>query len=432
MKKIVALLMAMLVFAACLAGCASKTGTPMMTLKKTELTENVFSLYLSRTKGTLCSAYVYGADALNDTFWDTKWDAEGKTYNEHYTDLVLQSAKNTLAALHVFEEKKLKLPKSTLEEIDKDLEELMEQDAGGSRAEFDSILAEYGANYDVLREAYVIEAKVNYLMDTLLGADGSLMGKEWINEYYEENYARFKQVFFYTSKLVYETDEDGQEIYYTSSGKIAYDTSAKPKTNAAGEAVKDANGDPIYLREDGKVAYDITKGVRRQKKDADGNPLREDLKGEELQAVLNQSKTLYQETMAGDTVGFEELIEEYNEDEAMAKYPNGYYMTADTRYDSPEVVKKLFEIQVGEVAWVRSDYGVHIIMRYELEKDGYDLETNQDFFKNRTTGTYLFLNELKNLWMNEYLEPYKKEIEILDEAVFDRINIKNVGANFYY
>lgn len=432
MKKIVALLMTALVISACLVACSSKTGKAMMTLEKAELSENVFSLYLSRMKGSLCSSYVYGSDALKDAFWDTKWDASGKTYNEHYTDLVLESAKNTLAALHVFEEKKLELPDSYLEEIDAEIEALMEQDAGGSRVEFDSILGEYGASYDVLREAYVIEAKVNYLMDTLLGEDGSLMGKEWINDYYEENYARFKQIFLYTSAYVYETDEDGQEIYYTSKGKIAYDTSATPKTDGSGNAVKDANGDQVYVNADGKVAYDITKGTRKQVTDAKGNPTRENLKGEELNAVIDESKAIYRQLMTGDTIGFEAMIGEYNEDKAMETYPNGYYMTAETEYDSPEVVAKLFEMEVGEVAWVRSEYGVHIIMRYELEEDGYDLKTNEDFFVNRNTGVYLFMTELKNLWMNEYLEPYKEKIEILDETVFEKVNIKNVGANFYY
>jgi hypothetical protein len=302
----------------------------------------------------------------------------------------------------------------------------MERDAGGSRVEFDALLADYGANYDVLREAYIIEAKVSYLMDDLLGEDGSLIGKEWLTDYYEENYARFKQIFFYTSVLVYETDADGQEIYYTSKGKIAYDTS---KTDSG---KKDANGDKIYVGEDGKVAYDITKGMRKQVKDSDGNPLRESLKGEKLEAVLDESKKVYGQLMEGDAIGFEELLKEYNQDEAMTTYPNGYYMTRDTQYDSPEVVKKLFELVDGEIAWVRSEFGVHIIMRYELEENGYDLDTNEDFFKDRTTGRYLFLNQVKSLWMNDYLAPYKENIKILDETIFDEINIKSVEANFYY
>jgi hypothetical protein len=432
MKKFLALGLAFLMLSVALAGCASKTGTPMMALEKTELSENVFALYLSRMKGTLCSSYVYGSEALKDSFWDTKWDSNGKTYNEHYTAQVLESAKRTLAALHVFEEKKLKLPESTLAEIDKELADLMEQDAGGSRVEFDSILGEYGANYDVLREVYLIEAKVKMVTDTLLGADGSLMGEEWINDYYEENYARFKQIFLYTSEYVFEKDADQQEIYYTESGRIAYDTTATPKVDALGNAVKDTKGDQIYVNADGKVAYDITKGTRKHVTDEKKNPIRKDLTGDALNAVLETSKTLYNQLMEGDAIGFEEMIKKHNEDEAMTKYPNGYYMTERTEYDSPEVVDKLFDMEEGEIAWVRSAFGVHIIMRYELEEKGYAMETNQGFFVNRNTGVYLFMPELKNLWMGDYLAPYMEKIEILDESVFDRVNIKNAGVNFYY
>ena len=426
MKKLLALAMAMLVMAACLVGCASKAGKPMMKLEKTEFSENVFSLYLSRMKGNLCRAAIYGSAGLKDAFWDSKWDTSGKTYNEYYTEQVLENAKNTLAALYLFDQNKMKLPEETLNEIDENLADLMERDAHGSRSEFDALLSDYGANYDVLREAYIIEAKVAYLMDDLLGEDGSLLGEEWLNDYYEDNYVRFKQIFFYTSAIQYDTDEDGQDIYYTSNGRIAYDTT---KTDS-GE--KDANGDTIYVKDDGTVAYDVTKGARKQRKGADDKPIREDLKDEKLNEVLDRSKAVYGQLMEGDTIGFEELLKEYNEDEAMTTYPNGYYMTEDTRYDSPEVVKKLFDMENGEIAWVRSEFGVHIIMRYELETDGYKLESNEDFFKDRTTGRYLFLDQVKSLWFNEYLTPYKEKIRILDESIFDEINIKSVEANFYY
>ena len=431
-KKILAFVMAMIVITACFVGCASKTGKTMMKLEKTEFSENVFMLYLSRMKGNLCRGSIYGSAALKDSFWDSKWDASGKTYNEYYTEQVLENAKNTLAALYLFEQNKMKLPQETLDAIDAELADLIDRDANGSRSEFDALLADYGANYNVLRESYIIEAKVNYLMNDLLGEDGSLIGKEWLNDYYEENYVRFKQIFFYTSAIQYETDEDGRDIYYTSGGKIAYDTEQKVKYDEDGLAVRDANGDKVYVNEDGTVAYDITKGLRRQIKDSDGNAVREDLQGDALDVVINRSKEVYAKLMEGDTIGFEALLKEYNEDEAMSTYPNGYYMTEDTQYDSPEVVKKLFEMEDGEIAWVRSEYGVHVIMRYELEADGYSLDTNEDFFKDRTTGQYLFMSQLKNLWMNEYLAPYKEKIQILDETIFDEINIKSVEANFYY
>lgn len=430
-KRIMAATMALLMLCACLTGCASKTGKAMLELDGTKLSENIFSLYLSRMKGSLCSSYLYGSEAKENAFWDKYMDATGKTYNEYYTQKVLQSAKSTLAALYLFEEKKLELPESYLEDIDAQLAELMEQDANGSKTEFDLLLGEYGASYDVLREAYVIEAKVKYLTDTLLGANGEMLGEELVDAYYQENYVRFKQIFLYTY-TVYQTDANGDEVYYLSDGRIAYDTSATPKTDFTGAAVTDESGDAVYVTEDGRIAYDITKGVRKENRDAQGNLVKTTFSGASLDAILQKAEDIYARLGAEDTVGFEEQLRLYNEDSGMEEYSNGYYVTASTDFASKEVIKKLFEIEDGQIAKVRSEHGIHIIMRYELEDGGYKSEENEDFFISNTTGTYVFMETLKDQWMNDYLAPYVERIELTDESILDEINIKNVGVNFYY
>ena len=169
MKKVWAKALAILLCIAALVsvvGCSAK-GKPYMELDGTEMTVNMYQLYLSRMKGTLASGYVYGEDALKDSFWDTIMNADGTTYNKHFSSMVLDNTKNYLAALHVFEELGLKLPKSYLDEIDQKLADFIEVDADGSKNTFNSILAKYGVNYKILREAYIIEAKIAYLNDQL-------------------------------------------------------------------------------------------------------------------------------------------------------------------------------------------------------------------------------------------------------------------------
>ena len=100
---------------------------------------------------------------------------------------------------------------------------------------FNQRLAEYGANYDVLREAYMVEAKIAYLREDLFGINGSKIAPTLIEEYYKDNYARFKQVFLYTYEYVYETDENGDNIYYKEDGKISYDTSKEPMVKTVGD-----------------------------------------------------------------------------------------------------------------------------------------------------------------------------------------------------
>ena len=93
--------------------------------------------------------------------------------------------------------------------------------------------------------------------------------------------------------------------------------------------------------------------------------------------------------------------------------------------------EKLFTLKVGEWATVRSDYGVHIIMRYENEKEAYEMKEYGDFFISNTTGTYVFMEDLKNFLLSEYLEQFKANI-VIDTTVMAQIDIKRASANFYY
>ena len=93
----VVLLLSMLLVSA--VSCAKNLGKPMMTLGDTVITENMFMLYLSRAKG---SAVYASSDAKNDKFWDILVTEDGDTYDDMYKDLVLESAKNTLAAVYLF------------------------------------------------------------------------------------------------------------------------------------------------------------------------------------------------------------------------------------------------------------------------------------------------------------------------------------------
>ena len=53
--KLSALLLALVLVLSSLAACSS-TGKPLLTLGKTELSENVYMLFLSRLKGSMSSA----------------------------------------------------------------------------------------------------------------------------------------------------------------------------------------------------------------------------------------------------------------------------------------------------------------------------------------------------------------------------------------
>ncbi len=435
-QKIIAFALSVIMLLACLVSCAS-SGKALMTLEDQSISLNIFKLYLSRMKGNLASSYSFGSSALTSDFWDTVMDvSNGQTYNDHYTNMVLENTKTYLAALYLFEQRGLKLPDEYEDEIDSELKRLVEEEADGSKSTFNAMLASYGVNYKMLREAYIIEAKIAYLRDDLFGADGSKIASNLVEDYYNNNYRRFKQIFYATYDFAYETDSNGDDIYYDSNGKVAYDVkNGTVKKNDKDEVVKDKNGDAIYVLEDGKtVAYDTVAGKRKNITDSNGNNVTKAMSADQMKSVIDKANLVMEKTVKGDTALFDALVsdtEVANEDLGMNEYANGYYMTKNTDYYAPEVVEALFEMEIGEVRTVRSEYGIHIMMRYENEKGGYLLEDNSDFFVSSTGSGYIFMTDLMNTLFSQYLAQYIPNIKI-DEALLDGVDMKSVGVNYHY
>ena len=136
------------------------------------------------------------------------------------------------------------------------------------------------------------------------------------------------------------------------------------------------------------------------------------------------------EAREGEYALFDSLVEKYGEDEGMDLYPHGYYLTETSDYDSPEVVKALFEMEEGEIRRVESEYGIHIVMKYTLDEGGYAKSENADFFVT-AEGTYSFVNLLKSDMLEDKLAPYKERI-VIEEDIIARLSMKNVGANYHY
>lgn len=430
-KKLFLLTLACVMILTSMVGCSSR-GKTMIELGDSEISVNLYMLLLSRMKGKLASAYSFGEKALYDSFWDTVMDAStGQTYNDYYTNMVLENAKTYIAALYLFDDLGLKLPDSYIDEIDKELDDLVTNDGDGSKSAFNALISSYGANYTVLRDAYIMEAKIDYLKDHLFGASGSLISDSLIEEYYQETYVRFRHIFFFTTKPVYDADENGDTIYFTSEGKIAYDKEKGHKKEENGKFVTDKNGDMIFYLDDGRIAYDSKNGKPNPVLDSSGNVMTTKLTADELIKLSDKTQLIIEdEAREGDYKLFDALVEKYTEDEGMTKYPNGYYLTATSNYDSPEVVEALFEMEEGEIRRVDSQYGIHIVMKYELDEGGYADEKNTDFFRT-SEGSLAFMSTLKNILLEEYVEKYKENI-VIDEELLKSVSMKTVGANYNY
>lgn len=435
-KRIIALLLALMLVLVSMVGCASK-GQKLMELDGEEMSVNIFQLYLSRMKGMLCTTTYYGNSATQASFWDTWKDAATwTTYNQHYTNAVLESVKGSLAAVALFEKEGLKLPNSVIDEIDEEMKRLVDEEADGSKTTLNAILKSYGVNYEMLREAYIIEAKIEYLEKYLFGENGSKVGADIIDSYYKENYARFKQVFLFTFEYVYDTDVNGDHVYYKDDGKISYDTDkGEPKKTDNGGYVLDAKGDRVYYYTDesGKerIAYKKTGASRNLVTDSSGNAITRPYNDTEIEILTEEANDILAQCKKGDTVSFDALVTKYSEDKGLKDYPDGYYVTKDTVYEVPKVIEELFGMEVGDYKMLKSDYGIHIFMRYDIEDGAYADEDYDDIFIDMKTGTYVFMDELVAKLLSDYLEPYKARI-VVDEKVLATADIKRAGINFYY
>lgn len=437
-KKIICVVLILATIACSFSACGG-TGEPLLMLDNHSISVNLFELYLSRTKGILCSAEWFGETAKSDDFWETWIDLyDKKTYNTHYTEEVLDDAKGYLAAIVVFEELGLELPQSYIDEIDTELNEMLINEANGSKAAFNAILANYGANYDILREAYIIEAKIAYLREEIFGKNGSKVGAKLIDDYYQENYARFKQVFLYTYEFVYDEDANGDQIYYRNgTSRISYDNTQTPKLNADGSQAIDKNGDYIYVYTDSegkeRIAYSKQDASTKQQYTSSGEPKVRYYKDSdpEMKIVNSDANAILAEAKTGDYTGFDTLVAEYNQEDGSKDYPNGYYVSKYTEYEAIEVIDEVLDMKVGEVRKIQSDYGIHIIMRYELEDAAYTFEENEDLFISTKTGTYVFMSDLIDMHFEEYLKEYKEKVTI-DEDLYKTVDIKHAGINFYY
>ncbi|HHT54724.1 MAG TPA: hypothetical protein GX011_07355 [Clostridiales bacterium] len=432
-KKQIQIIALSLALAAVLVLASCSQGKKLMTLGGQSVSVNIYEFFLSRQKGLLCTPYYYGSGALSRDFWNTTISPDGTTYNDFWTAQIIDSLRIYLVALYLFEEEyDLTLPKSAVEEVDTKLAELLDYDAEGSRTAFNAILSQYGVNYNMLRNIYLLEAKVNYLQVHLYGVDLSLVSDAVKEEYYQNNYVRLKQAFFPNYYYVYETDADGNTIYYDpDTGTILYDSSTGiRKFDESGRALTDKDGKVIYYNEDGSIAYDKERGVPAITFDENGRYKTSPYSSEELGQILRAAEDAVASIKPGDTEAFEKLIEEQSAKVKgidQPQYPNGYYFRKNTPYNYDyinDIVAKLSTMEVGEVGLVESDYGYHVIMKYRLDPGAYDKEENAEWFSDFGGGVVDWLFRQK-------CAGYLGDI-VFDERAAAGIDMRSVAPNYNY
>lgn len=422
--KIIGLCLCLVCLVSVFAACGTKT---VMGYEDKTLSANAYEFLMSRMKGTL--AY-YGYEVDKDSFWNTVIDMNGTTYDDYFCRVMKEQAMNYIIADRMFDEQGLSLSESDKAQIDKVMKTHV--DRAGSKSALNAELGEFGVNYDILREIYVLEAKIQILREHLYGKDGEKIDSAEKEKYFNENYVAFRQIFLATYDYVTDEDRFGDIVYYTDEKheKIAYDTvNGVTKTDEFGKTVKDILGDTEYYTADGKIAYDRQNGVIGYVTNDDGDKVIEEF-DDEKKAELHDKATQYAKECDGDIDLFEAYIGLYDEsenDSVIYLYSSaGYYAAQnDSVAYFDEIAEKLSGLEVGELTVYPSNYGYHVICKYENEPGAYDKEENKDIFET-------FTDDLISTLFEDMCRKLYDGVTV-DSTVFDDApTMKEVGINTKY
>lgn len=440
--RIAAMLVVVLMLALPLASCAgNKT---LLTLKadgKTySISVNLYELMLSATKGNL-DAYNYTLQGLRpsqDAFWEIMDTYDGKTFetsNDFYRKKVLDDCKSYLLSLYLFDKFDLELSESAKEEIEDLMDELIKTDGDGSKTKLNSVLAEFGVNYKMLKEYYTIKAKFKAVQEHIYSTTGPNIKNQYVNDHY----VHFYQLFLANYTYVYETDKNGDIIYYnTATNKILYKETEFTHADATGKVETDSKGQIIYYTDVTRthISYDTKNGQPSYKIDADGEsyvtkPMTED----ELDKLVERANDLHQslQGVAKDT--FVARANSESDDTQAAIYTDGYYLQKGMDYSASNqdflyldtIVEKLSDpaVKVGDVIMISSPSGYHILMKCSPTENAYELEANDVWFSGFAT---LLTGDL----FADRVEPYRSQIELNQKVYAKAPSMKEVGVNYFY
>lgn len=431
--RIVALLLALLMLAACFVGCGGQA-KPLLTVGEHTLPVNLYQLMLSIRKGEMAFAIVqsYG-NASSEKFWGTVIDSSSSTYDDYYTAEVYEKAKQYLAAMALFDELGLTLPDSYVQAIENEMQSLVDGDGDGSKQKLNSLLAEFGVNYDLLKQYKTMVKKTEYLITSLYGADGSKISSSLKEDYYTQNYVAFKQILLSNFYYLYKTDKYGDDIYYKEDGSIAYDTA-----NATSQI---EDGKLVYYGADGKIAYDKINGKRSPLLDADGNSQTALYTSDQMLDRLNMALDIRDTAKDESAEVFESLRFAYSDEFPDSDYDSDSlsYLATNVSYSAisaswstlDKIAAKLGEMQIGEIAILQTDAGIHILRKYPVETAAYADSRYKQWFTDSTYGIYDFHTNLTNSLLTARLESYIAQITT-DMELLKQYTLKSSPVNFYY
>ncbi len=297
-------------------------GSAAMKLGGEKLTERMYAYLMSCYRPYWLNMF---GEEDNDEFWNR--DNGGVTVRDYLQDVTLTAIKSKLAAAYLFDEYKLIMSVDKEKEIQSLVSGLLLGVGGEEALKEDPLMKELGMDVDDMEELFVLNAKAESLQDYLYGENGiDKVTEQELDNFYKKNYYRYQHLYIMDVDFV--RDEDGNIVY-----------------------------------------------------DEDKNAKWEEISDERWEEKFELGKSLLQRAESGES--FDELIKGYSEEINHSAYPYGHYVCALTATEDnyfPDILENVKLTEIGEVKLFRSDYGLHLIKRLELDEKGYEHEENEADF----------------------------------------------------
>lgn len=122
--------------------------------------------------------------------------------------------------------------------------------------------------------------------------------------------------------------------------------------------------------------------------------------GSDMKKAQETANKVLSLAKAQKTDEFDKLIKEYNEDEGVSGYPDGYVFAQGEMVE--EFEHAAYDMEVGEIRMVKSQYGYHIMKKYSLDEEEYFTDSMKSSM----------LVKMYNSELEKMLETWKKEAKI--------------------
>ena len=175
--------------------------------------------------------------------------------------------------------------------------------------------------------------------------------------------------------------------------------------------------------------------------DEKGNEVIKELTSAEKDKIKKEAEDVLALVNKGDTEGFEGLIMIYDENQSVtdeSERNEMYYLSTQKTYENfmtdgdilDSVCAEVAKLEVGEYTLYKSDYGYHIVMRYNPEENAFKEEKNANWFED-SNGNYDFNSDIVNDFFMKKLQPYADKI-VIDDSIKASVDISKITPNYNF